>query len=364
MLVNKLKLISFRNFKSGELICSNGINIFYGKNGSGKTNLLEAIFVLLLGRSQRGAPDKVLLREGDDFYRLEGEITVENRLYNTAVAWQKGGRRKITIEQVNTRASELFERHSVVSSAPEDIAILSGPPACRRDFINLYLSQASARYIADLSNYQKALAQKNAYLKQENNAGETPYDELIVEYGTPVILAREQFLNIIKLTAAQVYEKISKGYRFEIRYDPSVPLSDGAPTGDDIKTKFKEKLRRYRDRERILQTALVGPHRDEIDFRIGDYPARAYGSQGELRTATVALKMGVFEYLRAVRKETPILLLDEIFAELDESRKNLLVESFGEFGQLFLTSATGLPEILLAKGRGIKIENGHIIDSK
>ncbi|HHI02797.1 MAG TPA: DNA replication/repair protein RecF [candidate division Zixibacteria bacterium] len=362
MLINNLKLFFFRNFEEGELHSNDSINIFSGKNGSGKTNLLEAIFVILLGRSQRGAPDRVLLREGDNFYRLEAQVTVDNKKYSSAIAYQKGGRKKIQIEQVTTKTSELFERHAVVSSAPEDIAILSGPPSSRRDFINLYLSQASPRYIADLTDYQKALIQKNAYLKQEDNAANTPYDDLLVEYGAPVILARFQFLEKIKLTAESAYKKISKGNRFGIIYNPSVALPEGDISLDKIKDSFAEKLKRYAARERIMQVALVGPHRDEIDFSIGEFPARAYGSQGELRTATVALKMGVFEYLKSIRNDMPILLLDEIFAELDESRKELLVETFGQFGQVFLTSASGLPDSLHQDSQRFEIENGVIMN--
>ena len=362
MLINNLKLISFRNFKTGLLGFTGSINIFSGKNGSGKTNLLEAIFVLLLGRSQRGASDKLLLREGDDFYRLEGQLTADNKEYSSAIAYQNGGRKKIQIEQVTAKTSELFERHSVVSSAPEDIAILSGSPSSRRDFINLYLSQASPRYIADLINYQKALTQKNAYLKQENNWDNTPFDDLMVDYGAPVMLARYQFLEKIKITAESAYKKISKGNKFDTTYNPSVTLPEDDISLDNIKDNFREKLKRYAERERIIQTALVGPHRDEIDFTIGEFPARAYGSQGELRTATVALKMGVFEYLKSIRNDTPILLLDEIFAELDDTRRELLVETFGQFGQVFITSASGLPDSLSQNSQRFEIENGMILN--
>ncbi len=362
MLINSLKLISFRNFKTAQLEFPDGINVFSGENGSGKTNLLEAIFVLLLGRSQRGAPDKLLLREGDEYYRIEALLTADNKKYSAAIAYQIGGRKRIQIEKVTSKTSELFERHSVVSSAPEDIAILSGSPSYRRDFINLYLSQASPRYIADLTDYQKALTQKNAYFKQENNSADTPYDDLLAEYGASVMLARYNFLEAIKITAASAYKKISKGMDFITTYNPSVVLPDSEISLENIKRNFSDKLKRYAQRERIVQIALVGPHRDEIDFSIGEFPARAYGSQGELRTATVALKMGVFEYLKSIRNDMPILLLDEIFAELDESRKELLVETFGQFGQVFLTSASGLPESLSDNSKRFEIEGGKIIN--
>ena len=148
---------------------------------------------------------------------------------------------------------------------------------------------------------------------------------------------------------------------FLITYNPSIALPEKDISLENIKESFKNKLQRYAQRERIVQIALVGPHRDEIDFSIGEFPARSYGSQGELRTATVALKMGVFEYLKSIRNDMPILLLDEIFAELDESRKELLVETFGQFGQVFLTSASGLPESLSNSSQRFEIEDGVVL---
>lgn len=360
MFVDNLNITSFRNFDSCQLQFGDDINVLYGKNGSGKTNILEAVFVLLLGRSPRGAADQVMLKNSADFYRVQGDINIEDKSHEFAIAYQKGGRKKITIDKVTSRTSDLFEKCGAVSAAPEDVELLAGPPARRRDFINIYLSQASGRYIADMSDYQKVLAQKNAFLKQGNNHSETPYDDLLIKYGSIIMLARNHFLKTISATATDYYKKIAGGQTFSINYKPSVSFDLNQDKSEIIENAFREKLDRYKEKEKILQTALVGPHRDDIEFCIGDLPARTHGSQGELRTAAISLKLAVFDYLKKIRKETPILLLDEIFAELDDNRKEILVELFGQFGQLFLTTASQIPEKLLQTSRAFKIENAAV----
>jgi DNA replication and repair protein RecF len=360
LFIDNLNLTSFRNFESCHLRFGSDVNVLYGKNGSGKTNILEAIFVLLLGRSPRGAVDMVMLKESADYYRIEGDINIDEKSHGFAIAHQKGGRKKITIDKVTSRTSDLFEKCAAVSAAPEDVDLLAGPPAKRREFINIYQSQVSAKYIADMSDYQKALAQKNAFLKQENNSGDTPYDDLLIKYGSIIMAARNNFLENIGKTAAMHYQKIAQGQTFTINYKPSVKFDIAKSNIDIIEKAFREKLNRYKEKEKIMQRALVGPHRDDVEFYIGDFPARTHGSQGELRTAAIALKLAVFDYLKKIRRETPILLLDEIFAELDENRKELLVELFGQFGQLFLTTASQVPQKLRETSRRFKIENGAV----
>jgi len=361
MFAGNLSITSFRNFDSCQLQFNKGVNVLYGKNGSGKTNILEAIFVLLLGRSPRGASDVIMLKESAHFYRLEGDVEINGRVHGFACAYQKngrGGRKKITIDKINGRASDLFEKCAVVSAAPEDVELLTGPPAKRREFINIYLSQASRKYIADLSDYQKTLAQKNAFLKQENNSSDTPYDDLLVKYGAIVMSARNTFLDTIAETAAQHYKKIAGGQKFSLIYKPSVKYDNNSI--EIIKNAFREKLNRYKEKERILQTSLAGPHRDEVEFSIDNFPARTHGSQGELRTAAISMKMAVYDFLKKIREDTPILLLDEIFAELDDNRREILVELFGQFGQLFLTTASQVPQKLSVNSGKFKIENGAV----
>ena len=351
---------NFRNLKSAEIGFGNQINVFLGDNGSGKTNLLEAVFVLLLGRSSRGASDTVMVNDESEYYRLEGNIEKGGVKNSLAVAYQRGGRKKITKDKVTIKNSELFGEHTVVLTGPEDSYILAGAPTRRREFINIYLSQASARYLSDLGDYQKVLAQKNAFLKQNNQNSECSFDELLVKYGSRITFARLGFLQALAESASEYYNKMSGGQLLGIKYLPSVTLPDEELDLEDVERAFYRKLKRYHERERVIQTAMVGPHRDDIDFSIGELSARSHGSQGELRTAAVSLKLAVFNYLKNVRNITPILLLDEIFAELDARRQAAVTDALSGFGQLFLTTASTVPEKLAENSRKFRIIDGAV----
>ncbi|MDF1545311.1 MAG: DNA replication/repair protein RecF [bacterium] len=358
MQISRTKISNFRNFTESDIQFSPGVNIFYGSNGSGKTNLLEAIFVTCLGRSQRGAPDNLLLRHGEDVYRLEAELNVEEKEIAVSVAFQKNGRKKVTLDQVTARLGELYELFSIVSSGPEDSQIVSGSPSSRRTFLDIYLSQLSARYLDDLIQYQKALAQKNAALKREMDG--SLFDELLIRYGTGIIAVRDKFIRDISDLAGDYYQEITGEHSLSVKYLPSIISTSENLDPDKIAEQFAVKMESSRRREQAIMSAMIGPHRDDIIFSIDGYPARHHGSQGEVRTAAIVLKLAVFQILKKRRNAEPILLLDEVFAELDEDRANGLIEAFGDFGQLFLTTALTPPERLASSGKSYQIEEGRV----
>ncbi|MEW5797071.1 MAG: DNA replication and repair protein RecF [Candidatus Zixiibacteriota bacterium] len=359
MAVHSLALTNFRNLRGGTVRFGAGSNVLYGANGSGKTNLLEAIFMVCLGRSQRGAADAVLLGRDADFFRLEGEIESGSNRHKLAVAYQRGFRKKLTIDTKPARAFELFELNSLVAAGPEDSEILSGPPSIRRLFLDLYISQHSTTYLADLTDYQRALTQKNAALRGELDA--TPFDPMLVEYGTKVILQRAGFLRSLGVRSVSAYARIAGGEQLVVEYQSNIPISLESMNVDSARAAFEAELSRVADRERAVQTSLAGPHRDEVFFGIGGLPARTHGSQGQWRTAAVALKLAVYDMLREKRGEPPVLLLDEIFAELDNDRTARLVESFGDIGQLFLTTAVRPPDQLMARAERFRLVDGQVM---
>lgn len=358
MTITRLDLTYFRNFDSLAVDFAPGVNIFYGNNGSGKTNLLEALFVFMLGRSQRGAPDSVLTKHDQPFYRLEGKLDDGSRRPELALAYERGGRKRITLDGVAIRLTELYRHFCAVAAGPEDTAILTAAPSTRRQFLDMYLSQYSVKYLADLADYQKALAQKNAALK--NNMDPTPFDVIVASVGARVMTARRAFLSDVAVHAGTHYAQIADGETMTVTYRPSVGLGDDDLDTDAIERRIVATLERYRDRERAMNVALVGPHRDDIHFEIGGYPARTHGSQGQLRTAAIALKLAVYHILKERRNQPPILLLDEIFAELDDTRTMGLVRAFDSFTQLFLTTAVTPPDDLAANSRNFRIRNGAI----
>ncbi len=358
MHIGSLKLTDFRNFGPLELEFGDRVNIFYGDNGSGKTNLLEAMFVLCLGRSQRGANEVLMVRDGSDVYRIEGEVIEQGEEHTVAVAYQAGGRKKITIDQVPIRIADLYERYCAVSAGPEDTEILNGAPSVRRTFLDIYLSQFSRTYLTQLIDYQRVLAQKNAALRNETTAD--PFNELLIPIGAAITLARAKFIGEIAPPAAGHYADISGGGLFEMRYKASASSSLEDADLEQIKYDFGRKLQSYAQREGVMRTSLVGPHRDDLIFEIGPYPARTHASQGELRTGAIALKLAVYRLLAERRQTRPLLLLDEIFAELDEKRTLGLVDAFADFGQLFLTTAQEPPEPLRDQSRSFEISEGGV----
>ncbi len=362
MIINSLSLTNFRNFENLKTDFSDSVNIFYGKNGSGKTNLLEAIFVLCLGRSHRAASETVLVHNDYDFYRIEGNLTQDDVTVELAVAYQKHSRKKITLDQVAIKTSELYDNFCAVAVGPEDSEILAGSPSARRTFIDIYLSQYSKRYLRFLTDYQKVLQQKNAGLK--NRLDISAYNEMLILTGSEIILLRKQFLEAIKNETKENYQKIASGSDFSLEYKPSVKNSDMAESLEQIQTAFREILENYKMKESVMERSLVGPHLDDISFYINALPARNYGSQGEIRTAALSLKLAVYKLIKEKRKITPLLLLDEIFAELDLGRSEQLINLFANFDQLFLTTAVEPPEFLKSTGKSFLIDDGKIIDKE
>ena len=358
MKVRSLKISNFRNFELAETEVFSGVNIFHGSNGAGKTNLLEAIFVMCLGRSQKGATDIVMLRHDKDVYRLEGIVDTEEKSIEVAVAYQRNGRKKVTIDKVNGRLADLYDLFCIVSIGPEDSDIICGAPSARRTFLDIYLSQLSPRYLDSLTRYQKVLAQKNAALKNEMDC--SPFDELMVQYGTEIIERRARFIKEINDLSKDFYNNIAGEHILTATYLPSI--ASGSEQFDETKIaeQFAAKIEASRHREEAMANSMIGPHRDDMLFAINGYPARQHGSQGEVRTAAIVLKLAVYTILKNTRNTEPLLLLDEVFAELDESRAAGLIESFEEYGQLFLTTALQPPQKLKASGRSYLIDDGKI----
>ena len=358
MQIHSVSISNFRNFASLSTEFNSGVNVFFGANGSGKTNLLEAIYGLCLGRSQRGVADTVLLREGQDVYRLAGMIEADQCTTAVAVAYQKGGRRKITIDEVPVRPVELFERFCAVAAGPEDSVILSGAPAQRRLFLDLHLSQHSQTYLHELVAYQRALAQKNAALKGRMDA--SLFDDQLIDYGSAITVRRGAFIRELYDASQPYYLDISQGEAFDMQYAPQLETD---PECDDlavVKAAFAKQLELNRAKELALKTSMVGPHRDDLEITIAGFPARTHGSQGQWRTAAVALKLAIYRMLTVKRRMAPLLVLDEIFAELDERRTAALISGFADFEQLFLTTALEPPETLGSPATRYRIANGSI----
>ena len=225
----------------------------------------------------------------------------------------------------------------------------------------MYLSQSSRSYLSDLTDYHKVLAQRNAFLKNDFGGADNPYDDLLVQYGVSIMDRRYQFISEIALQAEKFYGEISSGGLLKVGYRASFACDESDwHNKERLTEKFHQRLHQVKEREKALQSSLAGPHRDDIVFEINGLPARAYGSQGELRTTAIVLKLAVYNYLRQMKHREPILLLDEVFAELDSRRQAKLIEALGEFGQLFITTAAEVPPLLEKQATKFKIYKGQV----
>ena len=266
----------------------------------------------------------------------------------------------ITIDKVPIKISELYDNFCAVAAGPEDSEILAGSPSIRRNFIDIYLSQYSKRYLRFLTDYYKALNQKNAGLK--NKIDVSAYSELMIELGSEIMFLRKQFLDAIKEETKQNYQLIAGEYEFDLQYKPSIKIDVDTDDFEKIRYTFGQTMYQYQTKESIMERSLIGPHLDDVSFFIDGLPARNYGSQGEIRTAALSLKLAVYKLIKEKREITPLLLLDEIFAELDNNRAAGLINLFANFNQLFLTTAVEPPDFLKEQGKSFQISNGTIID--
>ena len=351
MRLSAIRLTNFRNFTDQRLdLPAAGVAII-GDNGHGKTNLLEAIYYLEIFRSFRGADDEQLVRFGEDIFRVEGVVERDDRPHQRVAAAfdRKLRKKKVTIDRVEPeRLGAAIGRVGTVIFSPSDVAIVSGSPSLRRRFLDIVLSLTEGRYLEDLQRYRQILAQRNALLR----AGEAPslvsaWNDGLVYAGSRIVAARLSWVAERRGAFAAQVRRIAGGGDATLEYETSLALeaSDTAPKAEVIAEVFALELARVADRERRQGASIVGPHRD--DLRIRAAPAgrdwidlRVFGSGGQQRTAAVALRIVEGETLRDRLGSEPIILLDDVFAELDIGRSRRILEWVGaeDRAQVILTA--------------------------
>lgn len=329
-----------------------------GPNGQGKTNLLEAIYYLEVFRSFRGASDEQLTGFGADGFRVEGRLEAEGEDEVVAAAYMRSGRRKkVTVGGAEPeRLSDAIGRVSAVVFTASDVEIVNGSPGARRRFLDILLSLAEPGYLASLQRYRHTVAQRNELLRDGASGPRlAAWDAGLVDQGSRLLEARARWVSAYHRTFADCYSVVSGGERAAMVYEPSVarpesvgecePAADEEPPSRDAwAAAFHAALERVADRERRRGLTLVGPHRDDARFWAQASPEpvdlRAYGSAGQQRTAAIALRMTEARTLQSVRKRPPIVMLDDVFAELDPARAERVLELAGrqEWGQVIVTS--------------------------
>lgn len=338
MYLSGIDLVNYRNYKKQNVTFSKGINIIHGDNAQGKTNLLEAIYLFTAGKSFRAQSDGELIGFGSSFAKVSIDFVSGERENKAEIIISDKRKKLIRLNELSLKKTgELLGVFKAVLFCPEELSLISGAPDTRRKFTDMYISSQKPLYYGILKNYNKILKQKNALLK--TNPDETllsVYNGNLAREGAKIIKYRAEYIKRLSEEADKFQKEISNGAEsLSLKYFSSAPLSDFE---DEEKTE-KELLlaiNKKTQSEIIQGTSVVGPHRDDIIFYINGKQAKLFASQGQQRTAVIALKTAQTELIKNETGEFPILLLDDVLSELDHSRRSFLTEKLcGK--QVFIT---------------------------
>ena len=359
MIVKSLKLKNYRNYDLLNIEFDKATNIFYGDNAQGKTNILEAVYLSGMTKSHRGTKDRDLIQFEEEEAHIETNIEKNGIPYQIDMHLKKNSPKGIAINKMPIRkASELFGLMNFVFFSPEDLNIIKNGPSERRRFMDLELSQLDKVYLKDLANYNRIVNQRNKLLKDFSFDNRTElldtlevWDMQLVIYGNRIIDRRKQFIKEMNEVIYGIHQKLTGGREvIQLSYESGC----GAYT-------LEEALARNRERDLRMKSTSVGPHRDDICFISGNVDIRKFGSQGQLRTAALSLKLSEIELVKQIIKDTPVLLLDDVLSELDKNRQNYLLDSIHDI-QTFIT-CTGLDEFVnhrFAINKVFHVVDGHV----
>ena len=347
MLLTRVHLANFRNYSHLELEPQAGLNVFIGANAQGKSNLLEAIAMLGTGKSFRSSRDADLIRDGLELSAVSGDAQIRAgtvHLGCTIAKTPRGTRKTYTINSGGVRYARFLGTIRVVTFVPSDLQLVTGPPSLRRGLVNIALAQEDRRYYHELARYQKVQQQKSAMLRglaAFDSELLAIYDNTLVEAGTAIMLARHHFISELAREAERTHALWTNNVEaLRVAYAPNVAFEEA--TADAVGDAFARRLREVAEQERARKTTLAGPHRDDVSLELNGTSLASHGSQGQQRTAVLALKVGEYTVMRDRANEAPLLLLDDVLSELDAERAAAFLSGVGGYEQAFVT-ATHLP---------------------
>lgn len=387
MHLSHLKLINVRRFKELQLEFGPGVTILSGENAHGKTTILESIYLLAIARSFRASNEREMvnwgsmesqesalidatLLEGTDRHRvIIGYSPVQTSRVSPSIVEDHSNviRKEIRVDGIRRTASDLIGLFNVVLFSADDIGLVQGPPALRRKYLDILISQADPKYMRNLQRYQKVLQQRNQLLKllSENRAKEVElefWDEELVREGSQITDHRSQSMDsIAKLARIQHLELTGELEKLELLYQPNVSTTEA--NSNPSQDKFRILLQSARRRELALKTTIIGPHRDDFKLLVNGADMNRYSSRGQARTLTLTLRLSEAEYLSKMRGG-PVVLLDDVLSELDTARRQQVLQKSLGYEQTLIT-ATDLgffPQEFLAQARVLKVLEGTVED--
>ncbi|OMI27386.1 DNA replication/repair protein RecF [Bacillus haynesii] len=370
MYIQNLTLSSYRNYERLDLHFENKVNVIIGENAQGKTNLMEAIYVLAMAKSHRTSNDKELIRWDEDYAKIEGRVIKKNGSVPIQLVISKKGKKGKVNHIEQQKLSQYVGAVNTIMFAPEDLNLVKGSPQVRRRFLDMEIGQVSPVYLHDLSLYQKILSQRNHFLKQlqtRKQTDQTMLDvltEQLTEFAAKVVMKRLQFVEQLEKWAQPIHSGISRGLEeLTLKYHTSLHVSD-SPDLSKMINSYQETFSKLRDKEIERGVSLSGPHRDDVLFYVNGRDVQTYGSQGQQRTTALSLKLAEIDLIQEEIGEYPILLLDDVLSELDDYRQSHLLHTIQGRVQTFVTttSVDGIDHKTLNEAEIFRVENGTLSD--
>lgn len=367
MILKQLSVKNFRNYDSANINLSSKINIFFGKNAQGKTNLLESIYFLSFTKSHRSFIDNTLIKNGENFLKITGILKNNNPFKTKLEIILEKDKKNIFVDgDIYKKIGDYITKLNIIIFYPDDLDIIKGSPNIRRRYLNSEISQYDNNYLILLNKFRKIQKMRNDYLKKINfnNNYDEQYFSIMNDYyidsSLKIFKLRNNFINELNEIIGDIFYDLTKLKGFHIEYKNS--LNSNNFEINDINNIFKEKLINVFDSEIKLGSCLIGPHKDDIEFYLNELNLKNYGSQGQQRLAILTIKLAEIEILKKHNLETPILLLDDVFSELDDEKKNRLLKYISKNIQTIITT-TDLKNIdkkIKKRSKLFEIENGNI----
>jgi len=368
MHLKKLSVLNFKNYPETELQFSNRINCLTGNNGEGKTNILDAIHYLSFCKSFFNPIDSQNILHESPFFLIQGVFEGPDQEDDIYCGLKRNQKKQFKRNKKEySRLADHIGLYPLVMISPADSELITEGSESRRKFIDSVIAQFDRDYLENLISYNKVLSQRNALLKQFSDSRQFDrtsleiWDMQLIEYGKRVHLKRQDFINSF-ITIFQKYYELISGGREEVGMGYTSHLND---------TSFADALEKALNRDRAMEYTTVGIHKDDLEFTINGYPLKKYASQGQQKSFLIALKLAQFDFIKNIKKVTPILLLDDIYDKLDDRRVKQLMElvSSDNFGQLFITDThpTRLANLFLTTNADFKvfqITNGNALEVK
>lgn len=365
MIIKKLRFENFRNLSNNEIVASEKVNVIYGDNAQGKTNLLEAIWLFCGGHSFRGAKENELIHFKDEFFKLNMDFYSFDRDQNAEIIFSQN-KKKIKLNGVDKSSSSyLTEVFSCVVFSPENMTLVKRGPSLRRKFLDGAISQQRIRYAANLAKYNQIINQRNALLKDIYKHKELKdtlpiWDDSLCITGAIILKERMEYIKELKIHAQKFHDDIScSKEKLDIEYVSNVGVTEN-DTVEEIIEKLRNAYQKSRNEDYHTGYTNIGPHRDDIDIKINDISAKTFGSQGQQRSAVLSLKLAQAQMLYVKNGERPVILLDDVLSELDSKRQDFLLNKVDGY-QVFVTCCEESNKEQLKSGKVFYINNGEVL---